>query len=58
MGWVLDWPAMERLQIQAPLDTGFFSPMNILNSTLINEKAFSTKSTFRGDVKPLFLGVG
>ena len=50
------WPAIERLQVQAPLGSGFFSPMSILSSTLKNEEVLITAS-FRGDVKPLVPGI-
>ena len=26
--WLKCWPAIERLQVQAPLGSGFFSPMS------------------------------
>ena len=31
--WLKCWLAIEGLQVQAPLGTGFFSPMSILSST-------------------------
>ena len=49
--WLKCWPAIERLQVQAPLGSGFFSPMGVLSSTLQNEEVFITAS-FGGDVKP------
>ena len=50
--WLKCWPAIERLQVQAPLGSGFLSPMSVLNSAFRNEEVFITAS-FGGDVKPL-----
>ena len=53
--WLKCWPAIERLQVQAPTRVRLFSPMSVLSSTLKNEEVFITAS-FGGDVKPLVPG--
>ena len=50
--WLKCWPAIERLQVQAPISASFFrlGSMNIFSSALKNEEVFVTTS-FEGDVK-------
>ena len=55
--WLKCWPAIERLQVQAPLGTGFFSPLSILSSTLKKcWRCSSPHPSFGGDVKLLVPG--
>ena len=50
--WLKCWPAIERLQVQAPLRYRLFFAYEYTQSyTLKNEEVFITAS-FGGDVKP------